>query len=241
MGGKKTAWCRFNVDKLPKLARLQAALSNTEDMIMFRPRKSINFDWTRLSFFFPFFTPLSCRLHHFHAVWKFMQSRKLSLRTICSFKKKKSAAITSPLQIRLHYGALCVWFLFLFFSKSFFAFSNASLKRPPSCFFLFVWRRSALNAKRGLLMVGDGGAERFPAHLREKEQSRTASSVSSPSVASFLSEVSRPSLRRNSDGGRKRNTQKTKQNTRRLENQPRRKTWLMQFTFQPLAFFFFFF
>lgn len=46
--GKKTAWCRFNVDKLPKLARLQAALSNTEDMIMFSLRKSINFDWTRL-------------------------------------------------------------------------------------------------------------------------------------------------------------------------------------------------
>lgn len=42
--GGGTAWCHFNVDKLPKLARLQAALSNTEDMIMFRPRKSINFD-----------------------------------------------------------------------------------------------------------------------------------------------------------------------------------------------------
>lgn len=121
-GGKKTAWCRFNVDKLPKLARLQAALSNTEDMIMFRPRKSINFDWTRLSYFSPFFTPLSCRLHHFHAVWKFMQSRKLSLRTICSFKKKKSDNVAPSNPFAL-WRSVCLVFV-CFFSNHFLLFQT---------------------------------------------------------------------------------------------------------------------
>lgn len=163
-----------------------------------------------------------------------MQSRKLSLRTICCCFKNCRDIVTPQNLLALWRPVFFIYIIYIYIFRFFKRRHHvASVALPSLCLPSF-----SLNAKRRLLAVEDGGAERFPANLREKEQSCTVSRVSSPSVASFLLEVRRSSLRRNSDGGRKKKKHvKTKRNTRRLRNQPCWKD-AVQFTFQPQAFFF---